>query len=341
LVLREIEVINNTYQRSYTPGEYVNIANHFLPSYEAASKERQGSRSDLHSDNLSGSQNGEAMELIVTEILGGQISPATLRKAKQVVDAADQEKDPEFKNILRQMNDTGKVHPAYQAMKQLKMKNRLLENVTELAIDDDCSIHEGDFRELRGIIPEGEVDAMMTDPPYNKKTIPLFGKIAEMGAKILRPGGLLFAYSGTAYLPAVLNQLTQYLEYVGMITVIHTGWTKINGINKLRGGWKPIIICGKPPIKKYWNPTLDVIKGQREKDLHKWQQGESEVEYLVENFTLPGQLVVDPCCGSGTVPAVCKHLDRQCIGIDIDPDAVKIARERVSKATVDDKSKKK
>ena len=47
--------------------------------------------------------------------------------------------------------------------------------------------------------------------------------------------------------------------------------------------------------------------GGREKADHDHQKTLSDVEYLIDKLTEPGALVVDPYCGSGTVPAACKN----------------------------------
>ena len=58
--------------------------------------------------------------------------------------------------------------------------------------------------------------------------------------------------------------------------------------------------------------------------------GGSFPELLAERFILqhtqPGQVVVDPCCGAGTVPVVAKRYGRIGIGCDADSYAVEIAR---------------
>ncbi|MFA7237733.1 MAG: DNA methyltransferase [Phycisphaeraceae bacterium] len=40
---------------------------------------------------------------------------------------------------------------------------------------------------------------------------------------------------------------------------------------------------------------------------------------LLQRYTRPHNVVVDPCCGSGTTLDVCRDLDRQGIGFDISP----------------------
>lgn len=50
---------------------------------------------------------------------------------------------------------------------------------------------------------------------------------------------------------------------------------------------------------------------------------------VVDNFTLPGGLIVDPMCGSGTTCLAAQQLGRKFIGIDISKEYCRIARERL------------
>jgi len=54
---------------------------------------------------------------------------------------------------------------------------------------------------------------------------------------------------------------------------------------------------------------------------------------LIAAGSLPGDLVVDPCCGSGTTLVAARELGRDAIGIDISPDAVALARRRTGHVT--------
>ena len=56
---------------------------------------------------------------------------------------------------------------------------------------------------------------------------------------------------------------------------------------------------------------------------------ESLPEWFVKLFTLPGDLVLDPFLGSGTTGVVCQRLNRRFIGIEIKPEYVALARERI------------
>jgi site-specific DNA-methyltransferase (adenine-specific) len=51
--------------------------------------------------------------------------------------------------------------------------------------------------------------------------------------------------------------------------------------------------------------------------------------WLIGSFTRPGDIIVDPMCGSGTTCVAAKMLGRRYIGIDISEDYCRIARERL------------
>lgn len=52
------------------------------------------------------------------------------------------------------------------------------------------------------------------------------------------------------------------------------------------------------------------------------------------SWTNPGDVVLDPMCGSGTTPRVAIEMDRHFIGIDISHEYCEIARERVKRIAI-------
>ena len=53
------------------------------------------------------------------------------------------------------------------------------------------------------------------------------------------------------------------------------------------------------------------------------------IVYLIKTFSKKGQTVMDPFLGSGTTAIACKALDRNCIGIEIEPDYIRVANKRL------------
>jgi DNA modification methylase len=63
---------------------------------------------------------------------------------------------------------------------------------------------------------------------------------------------------------------------------------------------------------------------------HPTQKPEAIVEYLVLLASAPGDLVLDPFAGSGTVGVVALRHGRRFIGIELSPEYVQMARKRIS-----------
>jgi SAM-dependent methyltransferase len=53
---------------------------------------------------------------------------------------------------------------------------------------------------------------------------------------------------------------------------------------------------------------------------------------LVRDYSRPGDTILDPCCGGGTTGVAAIEAGRNFIGADIDPEAVRVSRERCEKA---------
>ena len=63
--------------------------------------------------------------------------------------------------------------------------------------------------------------------------------------------------------------------------------------------------------------------------LHPTQKPVALMEYLVKTYTNEGDLVLDFTMGSGTTGVACKNLNRNFIGIELDENYFKIAKERI------------
>ena len=74
----------------------------------------------------------------------------------------------------------------------------------------------------------------------------------------------------------------------------------------------------------------DVNSSGRDRTLHEWQQNADGFVHLVERLTVPGALVLDPFCGSGTTGAACLQTGRLFIGSDRDAAAIAVSAQRLS-----------
>lgn len=61
------------------------------------------------------------------------------------------------------------------------------------------------------------------------------------------------------------------------------------------------------------------------------QKPEKLIERLIKASSSEGDLVYDPFCGSGTVPAVCERIGRRYVACEINADYARMARERIKR----------
>jgi site-specific DNA-methyltransferase (adenine-specific) len=64
--------------------------------------------------------------------------------------------------------------------------------------------------------------------------------------------------------------------------------------------------------------------------LHPTQKPVALMEYLIKTYTQENETVLDFTMGSGTTGVACKNLNRNFIGIELDPDYFKIAEDRIN-----------
>ena len=86
---------------------------------------------------------------------------------------------------------------------------------------------------------------------------------------------------------------------------------------------------GKAP-----STVMTVEKPNREKNnIHLTVKPVLLMEHLIKLFSERGQIVLDPFLGSGTTAVAALNTERACIGVEIEPDYIKIAEQRIQEAT--------
>jgi N6-adenosine-specific RNA methylase IME4/16S rRNA G966 N2-methylase RsmD len=227
------------------------------------------------------------------------------------------EDDPDHQRRVIELIEQGARAPAaVKAAEDERKKVRFHEPVLAAL---PSGLHHGDFRELSSCIPDNSVELVLTDPPYDKDSIALYGDAARIAARILKPGGSFLAYSGQKHLPEILPLCSEHLKYWWMLACLHSGSQQMLEKLGVRCGWKPIIWFVKDHRGDVASVLRDIINiGSEEKKLHDWQQSEAEAKHLIKEFTSPNGIVVDFCLGSGTVAVAAKKLGRKWIGFETD-----------------------
>lgn len=190
-------------------------------------------------------------------------------------------------------------------------------------------IYQGDAIALAEDIPNESIDIIITDPPYPREFIHLYGWLAKEGLRILKDGTWLFAYGATDKLPQRLALMEQSgLDYFWTFALLHHGGYPRLWHKKLMSGYKPIFVYTKgTPVNNPWMST--VHSNTMDKRFHKWGQGIGFVVKMIEMLTKPGDTILDFFCGGGQIPAACKSTGRNYLAFEQDKDVCRLARKRV------------
>lgn len=81
--------------------------------------------------------------------------------------------------------------------------------------------------------------------------------------------------------------------------------------------------------ERYPRSVLVFPSDKQKNSLHPTQKPLALCEYLVKTYTNEGELVLDSCVGSGTIPLAAKNLNRRFIGIEKEEKYFYIAKERI------------
>lgn len=218
----------------------------------------------------------------------------------------------------------------------------------------EIKLMQGDCLELMKKIPDGSVDMVLTDPPYNiskknnfksmnrsgldfgdwDKGFDLFSYIDEC-KRLLKKDGCLIVFNGWRNLGAIAD----YAEKLGFITKDMIRLEKANPMPRNRDrryvtDYECAIWFVMPKAK--WTFNRQDEKYQRpkfvkaiDKGLHPTQKSLSLMADLLLIHSNENQTVLDPFMGSGTTGVACKNLNRNFIGIELDENYFNIAKDRI------------
>ena len=210
--------------------------------------------------------------------------------------------------------------------------------VTEAAfVTGDYRLLECSIDRLAEEMEPESADLILTDPPYSKEALDLYSELSRFAELILRPGGSLLAMAGQSYLPDIFRRLNGDLQYHWTLAYLTPGgqapqiWQR-----KVNTFWKPILWFVKGAYTGPW--VGDVPKSPvnaNDKRFHDWGQSEAGMAELVERFSKPGDLIVDPFLGGGTTGMAAINLGRRFIGADINAEAIQTAASRLNSSNVE------
>ena len=198
-------------------------------------------------------------------------------------------------------------------------------------LGNDVVLFNQDFRNVMPQLDPEIASLIFTDPPYDRKSIPLFRDLAELSVPVLGDGGSLLAYFGHYAAPEILNAMSNYLRFWWLIAIDHTGGRRVLEGKDVRVHWKPIAWFVKGG--RYNHEHIDdlIVSSPPLKDWHEWEQSSVEAEYYIKALSEPGGWILDPMMGYGTTGIAALKSGRRFIGIEKDEKSFVAAHNRIGK----------
>lgn len=210
-------------------------------------------------------------------------------------------------------------------------------------------LRHGDCLEIMKNIPDESIDVSFTSPPYNsvrhkkyknynddlKDYYFFLCKFTDELLRITKRTVIINVQANYYNRPDVYKYIGKYCNEISRIVI----WNKSNPQpssmrHKLTNAYEFFMIFSKEPSVNINSVFMkDVvsypINSVRIKG-HSAVMNNELCDLFIREFTKENDTVLDPFMGSGTTGISCKKHNRNFIGIEIDEDYYKIAKERIN-----------
>lgn len=206
-------------------------------------------------------------------------------------------------------------------------------------------IIQGDSAQALPLFPEASVDLVVTDPPYlvgyrdrSGRTIAgdddpdsVLGCFPAL-YRALKPASFCICFYGWNRIELFMTAWKQ----AGFTPVGHLVWHKryASRTGYLRACHEQAYLLAKGRPRRAGAPLDDVLpweySGNRR---HPTEKAVSVIRPLIESFSRPGDLVLDPFSGSGSTAVAALSAGRDYCGIELERRYCVQARRRLSAAT--------
>ena len=240
--------------------------------------------------------------------------------------------------------------------------------------DSEVVIYHADCRDILPLIPDKSIDLVLTDPPYglnynngdlaNMRESAFGGDVSRQvarpivnddedtanrlfqdmlkvsGQKLLKGGACCCCCCGGGPKPLFAKWTLWMDEFIGFKQAVV--WDKGGlgmGIH-FRRNYEFMLIAQNGSPAHRWNGGNDtpnvwqipkIIPQEYE---HPTAKPELLMEFTVNLFSNPDDIVLDPFMGCGTTLRAAKNLSRKCIGIEIEEKYCEIAARRCSQTVM-------
>jgi DNA modification methylase len=211
--------------------------------------------------------------------------------------------------------------------------------------ENGITIYHGDCRDILPII---KADVMIADPPYGLGfNYDGYSDTRENLKKLISSSiaPIIPCLKRTCILPGI----TQVFLYPEPQWIASIQWNTTGSFGKYGySQWMPILLYGDDLngfgsvngvtktdcLNISGGGGVGFMRGNEKKD-HPCPKPENVMRKVLTRFTLPNEIIVDPCGGSGTTAKAAKETGRRCILIEQSEKYCEIAVKRLAQGVLD------
>lgn len=228
------------------------------------------------------------------------------------------------------------INSAYKRILNFEARDKIINTRPAIKLPDNIKLIHGDFRDCGKEIPDSPIDLILTDPPYDRPSLPLYKDLGILAARVLKDGGSLVTIVGHYALIICANYIEESgLRYIHDFPIIHSGSHAQVYEHDISVMHKPMLWFIKGAKENPHKIMNDVIYSRPPKKiLHKWQQSSIEAEHIINGLTVgENQIILDPFMGSAEWGKAALKLNRKYVGIEINPETFQLAKAHLAKGS--------
>lgn len=214
------------------------------------------------------------------------------------------------------------------------------------------NLQQGDCLELMKDIPDESVDMILTDPPYGMafqsgyrtsryekikgdQSLDWLDDFIDEIFRVSKNNTANYMFCSFHHIDIFKQAIEKRFKVKNIIT-----WVKNNtSMGDLKGDFAP-----KTEFIIFFQKGRRLINGKRDSNVFEYNKTRNEfhptqkpvdmIEYMISKFSDEGNTILDPFMGSGTTGIACQNLNRDFVGMELDENYFKIAKERIEQAGI-------
>lgn len=209
------------------------------------------------------------------------------------------------------------------------------------------TIIQGDCLELFKRMPDKSVDYVITSPPYNQPRWDKYShfddsfsdyykwlvRVVDNCVRVSRKHVFFNIQTTYATRPDIYKLIGHYNKQIQQLII----WTKENSTPSAGGNvsnaYEFILVLGDKVLHSNCQFTKNVIttRGWNNEfsDVHKAVMNPQVCRWMIETFTQPDEIILDPFMGVGTTAYCAKQLKRKFVGFELSKEYIEIANKRI------------